>query len=72
MELAGELRASLQTFLAGPGENFHRRRPGAFSLAHVGTWDYWSRIRRHQQVGDLARYGYFHGVELQARRRSFI
>lgn len=27
--------------------------------------DYWSRIRRHQQAGDLARYGYFPGVPLQ-------
>jgi hypothetical protein len=27
--------------------------------------DYGSRIRRHQQAGDLARYGYFHGIELQ-------
>jgi hypothetical protein len=27
--------------------------------------DYWSRIRRHQQAGDLARYGYFHGITLQ-------
>ncbi|HEY1468236.1 MAG TPA: hypothetical protein VGF61_04285 [Candidatus Acidoferrum sp.] len=26
---------------------------------------YWSRIRRHQQAGDLARYGYFPGVQLQ-------
>lgn len=27
--------------------------------------DYWSRIRRHQQQGDFARYGYFPGLELQ-------
>jgi hypothetical protein len=27
--------------------------------------DYWSRIRRHQEAGDLARYGYFPGVQLQ-------
>jgi hypothetical protein len=27
--------------------------------------DYWSRIRRHQQAGDLACYGYFPGVQLQ-------
>jgi hypothetical protein len=27
--------------------------------------DYWSRIRRHQQAGDFARYGYFYGIELQ-------
>lgn len=26
--------------------------------------DYWSRIRHHQQAGDLARYGYFPGVPL--------
>lgn len=26
---------------------------------------YWSRIRRYQQAGDLARYGYFPGVQLQ-------
>jgi hypothetical protein len=28
--------------------------------------DYWKRIRRHQVQGDLARYGYFLGLELQA------
>jgi hypothetical protein len=28
--------------------------------------DYWMRIRRHQVQGDLARYGYFPGMELQA------
>jgi hypothetical protein len=28
--------------------------------------DYWSRIRRHQAHGDIARYGYFPGIELQA------
>jgi len=28
--------------------------------------DYWSRIRRHLAQGDLARYGYFSGMELQA------
>lgn len=28
--------------------------------------DYWMRIRRHHAQGDLARYGYFPGVELQA------
>lgn len=28
--------------------------------------DYWSRIRRHQHAGDLARYGYFSGVALQS------
>ncbi len=28
--------------------------------------DYWERIRRHQAQGDLARYGYFAGLELQA------
>jgi hypothetical protein len=28
--------------------------------------DYWSRIRRHQSLGDLARYGYFAGIELQS------
>jgi hypothetical protein len=27
--------------------------------------DYWKRIRRHQVQGDLARYGYFPGLELQ-------
>lgn len=27
--------------------------------------DYWSRIRWHQKQGDLARYGYFPGLELQ-------
>jgi len=27
--------------------------------------DYWSRIRRHQQQGDFARYGFFPGLELQ-------
>jgi hypothetical protein len=27
--------------------------------------DYWSRIRRHQAHGDIARYGYFPGIELQ-------
>lgn len=27
--------------------------------------DYWSRIRRHQALGDFARYGYFPGIELQ-------
>jgi len=27
--------------------------------------DYWSRIRWHQQQGDLMRYGYFPGIELQ-------
>lgn len=28
--------------------------------------DYWSRIRRHQLQEELARYGYFAGLELQA------
>jgi hypothetical protein len=28
--------------------------------------DYWSRIRRHQETGDLAHYGYFPGVQLQS------
>lgn len=28
--------------------------------------EYWSRIRGHQLQGDLARYGYFPGVELQS------
>jgi hypothetical protein len=28
--------------------------------------DYWTRIRRHQAHGDLARYGFFQGIELQA------
>jgi len=28
--------------------------------------DYWSRIRRHQTQGDLARNGYFPGLELQS------
>jgi hypothetical protein len=28
--------------------------------------DYWARIRRHQLQGDLARYGYFPGLQLQA------
>lgn len=27
--------------------------------------DYWVRIRRHQAQGDLARYGYFPGLQLQ-------
>lgn len=27
--------------------------------------DYWMRIRRHQAEGDLARYGYFPGLQLQ-------
>lgn len=27
--------------------------------------DYWARIRRHQQAGDFARYGYFSGITLQ-------
>jgi hypothetical protein len=27
--------------------------------------DYWSRIRRHQAHGDITRYGYFPGIELQ-------
>jgi hypothetical protein len=27
--------------------------------------DYWMRIRQHQAQGDLARYGYFPGMELQ-------
>ncbi len=26
---------------------------------------YWARIRRHQEAGDLERYGYFPGVQLQ-------
>jgi hypothetical protein len=28
--------------------------------------DYWSRIRRHLALGDLPRYGYFTGIELQS------
>ena len=28
--------------------------------------DYWMRIRRHQAQGDLARYGYFPGLQLQS------
>ena len=31
--------------------------------------DYWSRIRRHQEAGHLARYGYFPGVQLQPTLR---
>jgi hypothetical protein len=27
--------------------------------------DYWSRIRRHQEAGDLERYGFFPGITLQ-------
>ncbi|HYL83696.1 MAG TPA: hypothetical protein VE263_05645 [Candidatus Angelobacter sp.] len=27
--------------------------------------DYWLRVRKHQENGDLARYGYFPGIELQ-------
>ena len=27
--------------------------------------DYWSRFRRHQAHGDIARYGHFPGIELQ-------
>jgi hypothetical protein len=28
--------------------------------------DYWNRIRRHLSLGDLSRYGYFAGMELQS------
>jgi len=28
--------------------------------------DYWARIRRHQEQGGLARYGYFPGLQLQS------
>jgi hypothetical protein len=28
--------------------------------------EYWTRIRRHRLHGDLARYGFFPGIELQA------
>jgi hypothetical protein len=28
--------------------------------------DYWERVRRHQVQGDLARYGYFPGLQLQS------
>jgi hypothetical protein len=28
--------------------------------------DYWQRIKRHLDQGDVARYGYFPGVELQS------
>lgn len=28
--------------------------------------DYWMRVRRHQAQGDLTRYGYFSGLELQS------
>jgi hypothetical protein len=28
--------------------------------------DYWLRIRRHLEQGDIQRYGYFPGIELQA------
>lgn len=28
--------------------------------------DYWSRICRHQEAGDLVRYGYFPGIQLQS------
>ena len=28
--------------------------------------DYWLRIKRHLDQGDIARYGYFPGVELQS------
>jgi hypothetical protein len=28
--------------------------------------DYWSRIRHHLTQGDLVRYGYFPGIELQS------
>lgn len=29
--------------------------------------DYWLRVRGHQRQGDFPRYGYFSGIELQAR-----
>jgi hypothetical protein len=29
--------------------------------------DYWLRVRRHQREGDLQRYGYFNGIELDSR-----
>lgn len=29
--------------------------------------DYWLRVRWHQRQGDFPRYGYFSGIELQAR-----
>jgi hypothetical protein len=28
--------------------------------------DYWTRIRGHQAQGDLVRFGYFSGMQLQA------
>jgi hypothetical protein len=29
--------------------------------------DYWLRVRRHHREGDLQRYGYFNGIELDSR-----
>jgi hypothetical protein len=34
--------------------------------------DYWARVRRHQAQGDLMRYGYFPGLELQPAPPSSI
>lgn len=34
--------------------------------------DYWLRVRCHQRQGDLQRYGYFTGGELQAKPRLSI
>jgi len=31
------------------------------------TVDYWLRVRWHQRQGDFPRYGYFSGIELQAK-----
>jgi hypothetical protein len=33
----------------------------------VQAVDYWLRVRRHQRDGDFERYGYFAGMELDAK-----
>lgn len=58
-----------------PGSSWHHpRRPPRHSGIEetaealdlpLQAGDYCSRIRRHQEAGDLARYGYFPGVQLQ-------
>jgi len=41
-------------------------KAGEFLNLPLQAADYWLRIRRHLEQGDLQRYGYFPGVELQA------
>jgi hypothetical protein len=77
MALPEELRAGQQNLLASGSFEIRESCSRVTPVPPV-SWevprgpgkaaDYWARIRRHQAQGDLARYGYFSGMQLQASR----